>query len=81
MLQGRNGVFVVANSASALEGAHQIATGKLESLSEQQLVDCSKENYGCNGGWPSKSFDYISQVGGIVSEHSYSYHAVQNPCK
>jgi cathepsin L len=38
------------SSTGALEGAHFLATGELLSFSEQQLVDCSKQNHGCNGG-------------------------------
>jgi len=34
-----------------MEGSHKVASGKLLSFSEQQLVDCSTANYGCNGGW------------------------------
>ena len=39
------------SACSAMESSHAIATGKLLSFAEQQLVDCSKSNYGCNGGW------------------------------
>ena len=27
-------------------------------LSEQQLVDCQKVAYGCEGGWVNVAFDY-----------------------
>ena len=32
-------------------------------LSAQQLVDCNTVNYGCNGGWPLKAWQYMSEVG------------------
>jgi hypothetical protein len=35
-----------------LEGALGKKTNKYERLSEQQMVDCSKANGGCNGGDP-----------------------------
>ena len=40
------------STTGALEGAYQIATGSLRSLSEQQLIDCSTTfgNQGCSGG-------------------------------
>ena len=49
--QGQCGSCWAFSAASALESAHAIKSGKLLSFSEQQLVDCSTANYGCNGGW------------------------------
>jgi len=49
--QGQCGSCWAFSSTGALEGANQIATGTLQSFSEQQLVDCVKTCMGCNGGW------------------------------
>ncbi len=52
------------STTGVLEGQHALATRKLVSLSEQQLIDCSKPegNYGCAGGWPFDAYIYIISV-------------------
>ena len=63
-----------------MESSHKIASGTLLSLSEQQLVDCSTVNYGCNGGWPEEGFDYF-MTSKSMSEASYPYTAMDGTCK
>lgn len=50
--QGQCGSCWAFSSVGALEGAHQIYSNELISLSEQQFVDCDVNdgNQGCNGG-------------------------------
>jgi hypothetical protein len=60
------------SAIGALEGAWQIATGKLVSLSEQQLVDCSTLNHGCGGGAMDLAFGYFKHHA-ICTESSYAY--------
>ena len=48
-------------------------------LSEQQMVDCVTQSFGCNGGWMSHVYSYLGVNGkGITSENSYPYNAVQS---
>lgn len=54
---------------------------KLTALSEQNLVDCSKDNHGCNGGNFQFALNSIEQEGGIEDEESYPYEAVQKECR
>ena len=41
--------------------------------SEQQLVDCSTANYGCNGGWQSVALQYIAKAGSVNTAAAYPY--------
>ncbi|KAL7873641.1 hypothetical protein AOLI_G00127120 [Acnodon oligacanthus] len=71
------------SAAGALEGQMFKKTKKLESLSEQQLVDCSGSsgNNGCNGGFAFKAFDCIKKSGGLEKASTYPYQAMEGPCR
>ena len=70
------------SAVGAIEGQHANVTGKLVSLSEQNLVDCSY-GYGCEGcggGWPEAAMRYVEKNGGLDTEVSYPYTADDGSC-
>jgi len=71
------------STTGSVEGAVQIATGRLTSVSEQQLVDCagSAGNQGCNGGLMDDAFNWIISHKGLGTEASYPYTARDGTCK
>nr|XP_004243398.1 ervatamin-B [Solanum lycopersicum] len=70
------------SAVAAIEGINKIKTGKLVSLSEQQLMDCDvySDNQGCNGGFMESAFDYIMENGGITTSKNYPYIGKEQKC-
>jgi KDEL-tailed cysteine endopeptidase len=59
-----------------------LSTGKLISLSEQELVDCDTKgvDQGCEGGLMDDAFKFIIQNHGLSTEAQYPYEGVDGTC-
>ncbi|CAM0942901.1 unnamed protein product [Alopecurus aequalis] len=64
-------------------GIVKLKTGKLISLSEQELVDFDVHgtDQGCEGGLMDDAFKFIISNGGLTAESSYPYRAEDGKCK
>ena len=82
--QGQCGSCWAFATVANAESVWAIDTGTLFTLSEQELIDCSKGigywNRGCNGGNPDSSFQYMIQHG-VAEEHTYPYTSSDSKCQ
>jgi len=71
------------STTGSSEGCHFISTGKLVSLSEQNIMDCSNGwgNAGCDGGLMTEAMNYIIANKGVDTESSYPYTAEDGTCQ
>ena len=67
------------SSVGAVESAWAIKHNVLYNLSEQELIDCSSQNNGCEGGSMDLAFQYIIN-NGLCSNLSYPYTAEEEKC-
>jgi len=85
--QGGCGSCWTFSAIATLESHIAIQTGKLLSLSEQQMVDCTPNPQhcggtgGCEGATQELGFDYVHKIGGAISRDQYKYTARDGTCQ
>jgi C1A family cysteine protease len=82
--QGHCGSCWIFSAVGSLEGAHQIARGKLVSLAEQQVLDCDHSvlppTLGCSGGSMGPVYTY-AEAHSMCTESTYPYKAKAGTCQ
>ena len=67
------------SAVGAVESAWAIKNNVLYNLSEQELVDCSSQNNGCEGGEMDMAFEFIMN-NSLCTNLSYPYVAIDEEC-
>lgn len=79
--QGNCGSCWAFAATSVLEDNATLASGKVVDYSEQSLVDCNKEGWGCDGGWVAHDYHFLKGLKGNVDGSRYPYKAGKGRCK
>lgn len=59
-------------ATEAIESAYALKGHSVPELSPQQIVSCSQRN-GCQGGSPTRAYQYVEKAGGMETERAYPY--------
>jgi hypothetical protein len=79
--QGNCGSCWAFATAGAIESFRKLQGGPLEFLSTQQIVDCDKNDGGCNGGLEKTAMDGFAHNTGLCTDSSYPYKGYDQSCK
>jgi len=71
---------VTENIESVWMIAKGLSPSDIKPLAPQQIVDCDKRDGGCNGGDTPSAYQYVISAGGMDTEESYPYKAVNQQC-
>jgi len=79
--QGQCGSCWAFSATETIESYAALAGRGLTLLSMQQMVDCDQYDSGCNGGMPTRAFQYVESAGGIESLSEYPYTGYDGSCQ
>jgi len=71
--QGQCGSCWAFSATEQIETNTAMATGKLLTLSPQQITSCDKVDQGCGGGNTETAYAYVQKAGGIEPNTDYPY--------
>jgi cathepsin F len=63
-----------------IEGLYFLKYNESILFSEQQLIDCDRDDFGCKGGWMESAYKYLIKTGGIETEKDYYYRGFDDEC-
>ena len=78
--QGECGSCWAFSTVATIERKYFDQTKTQLDLSQQELVDCSTEDSGCDGGWPFNTYSYVKNYG-ISTGTAYPYYGNQGYCE
>jgi len=79
--QGQCGSCWAFSTTEEIESVWILAGKTQQILSEQQIVDCDTTDDGCDGGDTVTAYQYVISAGGLETEQSYPYEAVDQNCQ
>ncbi|KAL0849603.1 hypothetical protein ABMA28_013862 [Loxostege sticticalis] len=79
--QGDCGSCWAFSAIGCLESQYALRYNKLKEFSEQQLVDCDDDDFGCEGGLMEDAFLWLINNGGVMSEEDYPYSGKDDMCQ
>lgn len=80
--QGTCGACWAFATIGITESMYAIKTGKLETFSKQEMIDCAKNNDGCNGGDVYLLLDWLKTENiTIVNEEEYPTQLGEGLCR
>lgn len=84
--QKRCGACYAIATMTAVESMRCLKQAQAPVLAPQQIVDCATagrgyQNFGCDGGWPTRALQYLQDSGVAARESCYPFVRRQDRCK